>query len=225
MAETTTPVRKRAIDFSAREVLAALAGATQFRRLVEPQPPYYCDTALFDHTGRGWFCEGLDDDGNCWDHFPADDVGLRCPFGRPGGRLWVRETWAEVGTMDPPHVTYKATYPACLPAGLENVPADIGAAGYRWRSPRHMLRRASRLLLEITEARVERVRDISDADARAEGAEDFYWGCYFDGFRSYTAVRANYRRAWDEANARRGYGWEANPWAWAVTYRRVEEER
>jgi hypothetical protein len=94
-----------------------------------------------------------------------------CPYGQPGDLLWVREAWAEVGTVDPGYLTYRATYPQDLPPGLENVPSDIRQAGYRWSPSIHMPRWASRLTLRLTDVRVERVRDIREGDAEAEGIE------------------------------------------------------
>ena len=122
-----------------------------------------------------------------------------CPYGRPGDLLWVREAFCtRTPAKDRAWVEYKAD----------------GSKIYTWRPAIHMPRWASRLTLRLTEVRVQRVQEITDADAAAEGvvptAEDTdqIFGAY---------VRA-FARAWDAINAKRGYGWEANPWIWALSY-------
>ncbi|MFL1495742.1 hypothetical protein ACI77E_30665, partial [Pseudomonas antarctica] len=66
------------------------------------------------------------------------ESGCKCPNGKPGDRLWVRETWARVGNDDPGYLTFGATYPSCLPPGLENIPP---ASQIRWKPSIHMFRR------------------------------------------------------------------------------------
>lgn len=78
-----------------------------------------------------------------------------------------------------------------------------------------MPRRLSRLTLTIQRVRVERVQDISDTDAIAEGIDDFFSGCYFKDYLSYSAARANFRRAWDSINS----NWAENPWVWVVEFK------
>lgn len=88
----------------------------------------------------------------------------------PGDRLWVRENFAYVGASDPGFLTYGATYPDdLLSQGVENVPPTLKEAGYKWTPCIHMPRRVSRLTLVITGIKVERLQDISEADAKAEG--------------------------------------------------------
>lgn len=95
---------------------------------------------------------------------------------------------------------------------------------FRWRSPLSMPRWASRLTLELTEVRVERVASISEVDALATAADDFFHGCYdFDYQQSPPAV-ANFRRTWDEFDGKRaGLSWADDPWTWALSFRRIEE--
>lgn len=152
----------------------------------------------------------------------AQELGQRgvCPYGQPGDRLWVRETWARVGTGDPGHLVYRATYPRCLPHGLENVPADIHDAGYRWRPSIHMPRSACRLLLEITAVRIERLQGISEEQALAEGVrgepcDHARQACADIGCWGDTAKGA-FGFLWEQLN---GAGaWEANPWVWVVEF-------
>ena len=149
---------------------------------------------------------------------PQHVIERICPYGRPGDRLWVKETCYEVGTMDPGLFVYRADYPACVPAEYQNVPP---ATVIKWKSSLFMRRTASRILLEIVGVRVERLQAISQADARAEGAPPCHptidavsrqYG-YADFPRSW------YAQLWDQIN---GAGsWEFNPWVWVVEFRRV----
>jgi hypothetical protein len=78
-----------------------------------------------------------------------------------------------------------------------------------------MPRWASRITLEITAVRVERVQDISEGDAKAEGLQDWY------GAEPAVTNRGRFHAFWDSLNAKRGYEWDANPWAWVITFRRL----
>ncbi len=143
--------------------------------------------------------------------------GITCPYGAPGDRLWVRETWAEVpianadggqgGRMG-------FIYRADGDDAFDVMPAEWEFIG-PWRPSIHMPRMASRLSLIVESIRVERVQDISEADAWAEGFPDP------DGTNREHGDRARYwfRNLWDKLNAGRGYGWDANPWVWVVGYR------
>lgn len=144
-----------------------------------------------------------------------------CPYGQPGDRLWVRETWARVGNTDPGYLTYRATYPECLPPGLENVPADIRDAGYRWRPSIHMPRAASRILLEITAVRVERLQEISEEQAEAEGVhrDKRMWFATDDGGSAFTWPQQAFEHLWRKING--AESWDTNPWVWVVEFKRV----
>lgn len=124
---------------------------------------------------------------------------------KPGDRLWVRETW-NIQTVDK---VERVAYRADIPNGYSFVP---------WRPSIFMPRRFSRITLEITDVRVERVRDISEADARAEGVTNADEGSNpIDG--SHTI--ANFANLWEKINAKRGYGWQANPWVWVIEFKQV----
>lgn len=145
-----------------------------------------------------------------------------------GDRLYVREAWAEVGSMDPGLFITRADYPACVPRHYENVPP---AEEVKWRPGIHMPRARSRLTLTVTDVRVQRLQECSRADALAEGVEmesadpPFY---YVPGIHphSLTAVgieepggrhaERSYAKLWDHIN---GAGsWAANPWIVALTF-------
>lgn len=205
-------MKERPILMSAPMVLVSLDGSkTQTRRVVKY--PTADGKSGWHPTPTGW------------EYLPGGSDRPVCPYGKPGDRLWVRETWAEVGTMDPGLIVYRADYPECVPAGYENIPP---AEAITWKPSIHMFRKDSRILLEITGVRVERLQDISEADAKAEGCSPLVW----DGkagpadlidwpLKSETRPYANdYALLWESIN---GAGsWKANPWVWIVEFKRLE---
>ena len=161
----------------------------------------------------------LSDDGLTWrPHGGSPDVPYPhpercCPYGVPGDQLWVRETWAT-------HEKYDDTKPSEVWWGATKWYRERGEAGLnrgRWRPSIYMPRIFSRLSLDVTEVRLERVQDISEEDARAEGARTMT--CVNPP--SLNSYREGFRRLWDSINAKRGYSWESNPWVWVVTFERV----
>ena len=149
-----------------------------------------------------------------------EDLPMECPYGQPGDRLWVRETFQRF--TDDGEILYKAD-----PAGFEamNELKRDECLEARWRPSIHMPRWASRILLEITAVRVERLQDISEADARAEGVTD--GGCLNCGEPEPCAcaqpapdARDSFCRLWQSIN---GPGsWADNPWVWIVEFKRVQ---
>lgn len=205
--------KERPILFSAPMVCAILAAKKpQTRRVMAPQPDIK-PVALIDRDGDPF----VDDLGrHVW------STGMRefaCPYGRAGDRLWVREAWALV-----PATAYRASVGVVQTVNpLDQDDAAIYRAGWdrsepgvRWRPSIHMPRWASRILLEITDVRVERVRDVSEADALAEGVLP-------DGRAGADPHKYTFKRFWDQINAKRGYGWAVDPWVWVISFRRVEE--
>ena len=199
-------MKTRPILFSAPMVRAILNGTkTQTRRVVKARQVEGAPPACFFQ----WLRE-------------------RCPYGQPGDRLWVRETWQVVDgserarriVTDPSPSRGWIEYAATVHPGHEPPP--------RWRPSIHMPRWASRILLEITAARVERLQDISGEDAVAEGIArdgDGYERFHVDPDaplgQSFTRnpVLA-YRGLWEKIN---GVGtWDANPLVWVIEFKRVE---
>ena len=160
---------------------------------------------------------------------------LRCPYGVPGDGLWVKEVcryWFPITDDGQPvdgwHVRYRAD-------GYERIcqnttwdegdqyvtPHDVGldVEPNRWRSPIFMHRFASRIDLGVTGMRAERLQDISEEDAEAEGVLPILvppdgGSCpHIEGFIA----------RWDAINAKRGYSWESNPWVWVVDFERVAD--
>lgn len=135
---------------------------------------------------------------------------ISCPFGAVGDRIWVRETWAEAGASAPDLKLYRANYPEHVPSIYENVPP---AEEIRWTPSIHMPRTASRILLEITDVRVERLKNISDRDALCEG-------CSTADMKSGDCVADVFARLW--ASIYGTESWNANPWVWVIEFQRVE---
>ncbi|MGY2255082.1 hypothetical protein [Pseudomonas reactans] len=200
-----TAIKERPILFSAPMVRAILEGRkTVTRREVKKKAALDCLAAEFEPAFLA---------------LPGNSD--LCPYGKPGDRLWVRETWARVGNCDPGYLTFGATYPDCLPPELENIPS---ASEVRWKPSIHMFRRDSRILLEITDVRVERLQDITEEQAKAEGVRLYtdhaelgdWW--HVDGIETYSAdPRKSFELLWSSV----GGDWQANPWVWAVEFKRV----
>jgi len=143
-------------------------------------------------------------------------VYAKCPYGSVGDRLWVRETWT------PDHAGFYPHFPICYRADFgteydrENGKVFSSEQNawfpFRWRPSIHMPRAASRITLEITGVRVERLNEISEEDARAEGVQK---GMACD---DYTHV-GHFRSLWESINGKDS--WSANPWVWVISFERV----
>lgn len=213
---TTSEVRERPILFSAPMVSAILERRkTQTRRVILKVPTAANRVIVAaDGSGDVKFVEQVGRAGLVM-------TGWRpCPFGGAGDRLWVRETHHLTSSN---LVIYRADYPQNAEArGMENIPPE---SDVRWRPSIHMPRWASRTTLEVTEARVERVQEIDTGDVFAEGIPRP--ACLTDPsvprFGSDVTLRSNalgaFRELWDSLNARRGFGWDANPWVWVIGFR------
>lgn len=139
-------------------------------------------------------------------------------------KLWVKETWAyrDAPGLDGPNAAHRAY--ACKEA--------VYKAGYQgkaitWRPSIFMRRQDSRLVLDVTGVRLERVQDISADDALAEGIDwkrlDNWTVTYFSDPKSLDACihhtpQAAYRALWDSINAKRGFGWDVNSWVWVISF-------
>lgn len=192
--------REHGIPYSPEMMLARLAGLkTMTRRVIKPLPS---GPPLFD-PAIGW-------------RFPGGP-NMECPYGRPGDRLWPREHFRfpiefdDRPPRDVPHdapVRYECD-------GHETALRFIDRG--RFRPGRFMPRWASRGLDEVVAVCAERVQDISEADAECEGVEPAS-----PPEATGARCRPAFRHLWDSINAKRGYGWDANPWVWVVEFRRVE---
>ncbi|MDF1516258.1 MAG: hypothetical protein P1S60_20780 [Anaerolineae bacterium] len=201
----------RPILFSGPMVRAILAGEkTQTRRTVKPQPPAHHWDTLPGYQRRVSLLECSDGriHARFQDSIPQnidEPVWRKCPYGKPGDWLWVRETWAEAFNLthdiDQETPMYRADY-------IAGKVINIHGSEVRWKPSIYMPRWASRVTLEITGIRVENLQDISDADSRAEGCAT-----------SATAARSQFRDLWDSINGPNS--WSDNPCVWVVEFRKV----
>ena len=176
-------MKERPILFSGPMVRAILDGRkTQTRRVVKPQPDWIRPRVSDDGIAHGYCGSG-----------PTD--GIKCPYGTVGDRLWVRESWAKSGEVGDA-TEYRA-----------DNPDPIGA---KWRPSIHMPRWASRIDLEITGIRVERLQEISERDAMAEGCE----------YLTNSVARSNFVKLWISINGQDS--WSANPWVWVIEFKRIK---
>jgi hypothetical protein len=214
-------MKEKPILFSSPMVRAILEGRkSQTRRIIKPQP-------LGERFSA--FVGGYDDIPKMARFWIPDKSGnnnpliqdIKCPYGQPGDILWVRETWVNNNGE--------------LPIDLGFVyKADLGSAELeyskelkvKWKTSIFMPREACRIRLEVTDVRVERLNDITDADAKAEGIDyviDKITGyCGRDylsgGYNLMTTPYHGYRSLWKSIN---GNGsWEKNPWVWVIEFKR-----
>lgn len=206
-------MKERPILMSAPMVRAILDGRkTQTRRIVKPTPEWIGQSGVLSYRGRVGLPHALS------------------PFGQPGDRLWVREAFRFLDSFDGDSPNTVGN--RCLVAGYPKpwAPTHYEADGWRdnWmnvgtapgsvtagklRPGIHMPRWASRITLEVVSVRVERLQDISDEDAIAEGIYPTSTGLYPG------SAKAEYRKLWEQIN---GAGsWDVNPWVWVISFRRL----
>lgn len=207
-------IKERPILFSAPMVRAILEGRKTVTRRALKMPHGFWETSA---TGE------------------LVPIPANCPYGKSGDRLWVRETWAgplvdedqmhlvEMNGWDsfrkPEHCQYRASGGT---AEFFDYAKDETVC--RWTPSIHMPRWASRILLEITDVRVERLRDITEEQAKAEGVQLYtdhaelgdWW--HVEGIETYSAdPRKSFELLWSSV----GGDWNANPWVWVVEFKRV----
>lgn len=205
-------VKERPILFTPENAQKCHVGTkTQTRRIIKL--PRWAQAVNEDHE--------FEIDKDDWPYAIAKATGclsaIDCPYGEVGDRLWVREAWADLRGKG-----FGVTH---AHKGIEDAESRRCREEYgvKWKPAIHMPRWACRTVLEITEIRVQRVKDISQADAIAEGAPPSHTSIdrvsreY--GYADFT--RSWYAQLWDSIN---GPGsWDANPWVWAITFRKVPQ--
>ena len=208
-------MKERPLLFSAPMVRALIAGTkSQTRRVVkapgwDPASPEYGGlTGIKQHAD-----ERIGLQAYFWHARSALAHGVRCPYGQPGDRLWVRETWREWSDA----AWHYAADGLVLPKQRDRELAEFLAQrapftweSYTWRPSIHMPRAASRITLEVTGVRVERLQDISTRD------------CWAEGIAASPDVDPvhEYRELWELINGRGS--WESKSWVWIVEFRRVQ---
>lgn len=228
-------MKERPILFNADMVNAILdSRKTQTRRIINPQPEFK------EGTGFHWK-SAMYGIGSNYAETVRNFTNFSCPIGRVGDRLWVRETWSTVNLYGEIALAYKADSEVTRVVENESFQDEDGLINYddprlekysfavwaddlldgedgSWKPSIHMPRWASRILLEITDVRVERLNDISKEDAKAEG---FDYSTHPSAIKMGYAIGAktNFRHAWQKI-----YGaesWDKNPWVWVVEFRVV----
>ncbi|ECG5926068.1 hypothetical protein GCV36_003768 [Salmonella enterica] len=197
-------MKERGMIFNAEMVNAILSGRkTQTRRVLATDQDAVKFCPEWDVNGKQIFIVLGEKD-----HTGMNPVitAIPCHFGQPGDRIWVRETFrvhsraTDVATL---------VYRASVPIAVCNKPATPE----KWTPSIHMPRWASRITLEITDVRVERLNSISDSDASKEG-------CCIADMESGDCLSDVFARLWTSI-----YGddsWQANPWVWVIEFKRVE---
>lgn len=220
-------MKERGMIFNGEMVRALLGGRkTQTRRIMAPQPADDIERSAFPNPDAiGWESSLKHKHGSTTAHF--------CPFGAVGDRIWVRETFQgplfdyeqmeafleDSSKFEKPEFCQYAADGGHRP---EYQDADDNLR-YGWRPSIHMPRWASRILLEITDVRVERLNSISQEDAQAEGLELTGWRPTYSDPDSGGEVMTpydNFAELWSSI-----YGdesWQANPWVWVIEFKRVE---
>lgn len=204
-------MKERPINFRAWEVRAIREGRkTQFRRVVNPQPEdglvyrgVTITSTIKSEEGSHLF---TDAEPVAW-----KSQRIHCPYGQPGAKLWVRECHY-VSTPrhdgDTGSVEYRADY------------CDELAEGILWKPSVQMPRWASRITLEVISVRVERLNEISEEDAKAEGGRATLNPLDSVRMGAIGTHREGFSQVWQSDN---GPGsWEANPWVWAVEFRVIK---
>jgi len=220
---TAATTKERPILFSGPMVRAILTGEkTQTRRVVKQLRGMDPADVRLART-QGGYPDGVRPVWEC-DYCEPDIFSTPCPYGQPGDRLWVRETWQSV-----PYGPHR-DWPGCPDTRPHGVCESNRATVVIWRADGEMPgpeiwrpsifmpRWASRLTLEIAGVRVERLQAISEDDAWAEGFPDP------EGRNREYADRARYwfKTLWGEINGKES--WDANPWVWVIEFRKIDAQ-
>jgi hypothetical protein len=196
--------------FKADMVRALLFGnKTQTRRVIKPQPAWNNITDyIMGHAIMG-----------------ENGKPITSPYGLAGDRIWVKETWRTLAKYnhlkprelpDDAMINFKAGF-----SGIEN--SDFNNLANKWRSPLFLQQRFSRITLEITNVRVERLNECSEADAIAEGidSKDGQWRHYLKVNKFGASPVHSYQTLWESIN---GVGsWDKNPWVWVIEFKVVKK--
>lgn len=241
-------MKERPILFSGPMVRAILEGRkTQTRRVMKPQPErnphsggwrWHPPTSKYDERYDMWLPSSQWLDGLDPTQCGAAAIVEFGPFGVRGDRLWVRETWGITAAKTVAPFTQGQVLEGEYDILRRDLPLtfwyradDPNYDVMSWRPSIHMPRVACRITLEITDVRVQRLQDISEADAAAEGVGRIelspapllgeHMGIKMYGHPATSTHVHAFRVLWDEINGNRGFGWDANPWVWAITFKRV----
>ena len=234
-----TNVKERPIPFSDASILTIQEGRkVMTRRVIKGHLPWLTDPVQFyatDPDNRDGLASPAVhyEDGRWWwyeEEYPEEGgIKFRCPYGVAGDRLWVKETWRAAwahvpGSLSGPGVRYRADN-AVL--GRIESPCS-GVEEKRWRHWLFMPRWASRIVLEITEVKAQRLQDITTggvmrlSDVEKEGCPTEFCSS-LEGDPMGSQEAAWFIKHWDSLNKKRGFGWDANPWVWSIEFKQVTQ--
>jgi hypothetical protein len=223
-------------DHEVRSILSPSADATQLRRALTPQPEYsrshsYHGKLIYQGERSMW----------SWKDLVLDDLespanrqalALRCPLARPGDRLWVKETWGIFGTVPGSAlINYRASHEITDAQNhtdlvLVDRPqwrwATSNIDPHHWRPGHNMPQWASRLLLEVTDVRVERLLDISETDAKASGFANVSHlpsETFPEGDMRNRPLASELWSQWDLLARDDHFPSQSNPWVWVLVFR------
>lgn len=258
--QTAVEKKERPILFSGAMVKKILLGEkSQTRRIVKPQPKVTkCEfedgqrlrtpVFLYDYNHNPTYYKN--DAEFIQEVFVHGGALDKCPFGKVGDLLWVRETFQQVETPNGKAVFYKADerflginiveMDGKEFVGLQKPLAEIypqgqyyGSEDFPLKPSIFMPRWASRITLEITDIRVERLQEISESDAKSEGVEPPMQSSkgwtelpvghlHTNGFGVvWEGYVAGFKTLWDKINAKRGYSWQSNPFVWVIEFQKI----
>lgn len=200
------------ILFSTPMVRAILDGRkTQTRRVIKPQP----DGEIKANIPYEFY-------GTKTERIFTDTKAYLAPYS-VGDILWVRETFCEV-PYEHNHVPIKGGY-ITIPKYAYKADSERDYTGI-WKPSIHMPREAARIFLRVTNVRVERVQEITPKDAWEEGCRignSFPWEKHIPELQQ-QCRDILFKSLWDKINAKRGYGWDRNPWVWVVAFEKISKE-
>ncbi|EEJ0059556.1 hypothetical protein YG08_002226 [Salmonella enterica subsp. enterica] len=211
-------MKERGMIFNGEMVRAILDGRkTQTRRPIKWKQTRFTEMAERDDGSLWPWAEDCERGGDIW---------FACPFGEVGDRIWLRETFrVHSRATDVATLVYRASVRNSWTEQTHRVPVAVcnkPATPEKWTPSIHMPRWASRLLLEITNVRVERLNNISYDDAISEGIKQ-EWTCIDPGLGLYAHendVQDDYETLWKSIYGEES--WDANPWVWVIEFKRVE---
>lgn len=250
LCKNEIPAKEGPILFSTPMVQAILEDRKGMTRRVMRQQPSQDENGYWHLLKNGHRFNlgghvGKQRDGTSIHPYGIDDLVAKHAPHKPGDLLWVRETWGiGIRMASDSGIIYKADYVDRL--------APL-ADGEKWRPSIFMPREAARLFLRVTGVRVERLQDITTADICSEGIwvapppivingvffpndfekrtevekEDWYQSTaratYIGQCSHIDALHREWENIWDSINAKRGFGWDTNPWVWVVSFKKEEE--
>ena len=214
---------ERGMIFNGEMVRALLSGRkTQTRRIIKDCTVGRDQISKFIQIEKKFI--------GCYPEDVPELIRECCPYGIPGDRIWVREAFrVHSRATDVATLVYKASERNSWTEQTHRVPVAVcnkPATPEKWTPSLHMPRWASRILLEITDVRVERLNAISEEDATAEGVPPAgsllpdYPGTFLTPKGDFATAKVAFQRLWESIYGEES--WKANGWVWVISFKRIE---